>query len=79
MLRSCPCSVSRGDDAPVLMNVIVSEVLLWASRSTKSVLLLIQQSTITGLLSSEIGDEIIEMRPFLVWMRNGCKRGLHIR
>lgn len=41
--------------------------------------LLIQQSTITGLLSSEIGDEIIEMRPFLVWMRNGCKRGLHIR
>lgn len=26
--------------------------------------LLIQQSMITGLLSSEIGDEIIEMRPF---------------
>lgn len=38
MLRSCPCSVSRGDDAPVLMNVIVSEVLSWASRSTKFVL-----------------------------------------
>lgn len=38
MLRACPCSVSRGDDAPVLMNGIVSEVLSWASRSTKSVL-----------------------------------------